>query len=51
MKISTQLFNQQQVKTFGKLTEDIQNLQAKIASGKNRCQLIASELMSFPSPP
>ena len=27
MKISTQLFNQQQVKTFGKLTEDIQNLQ------------------------
>ncbi len=35
MKISTQLFNQQQVKTFGKLTEDIQNLQAKIASGKN----------------
>ena len=35
MKVSTQLFNQQQVKTFGKLTEDIQNLQAKIASGKN----------------
>ena len=33
MKISTKLFNQQQVNTF-KLTENIQNLQSKISSGK-----------------
>ena len=35
MKISTKLFNQQQVNTFSKLTENIQNLQSKISSGKN----------------
>ena len=35
MKISTKLFNQQQVSTFSKLTENIQNLQSKISSGKN----------------
>ena len=34
MKISTKLFNQQQVNTFSKLTENIQNLQSKISSGK-----------------
>lgn len=34
MKISTKLFNQQQVSTFSKLTENIQNLQSKISSGK-----------------
>ena len=35
MKISTKLFNQQQVSTFSKLTEQIQSLQSKISSGKN----------------
>ena len=35
MKVSTKLFNQQQVNTFGKLTENIQSLQGKISSGKN----------------
>ena len=38
MKISTKLFNQQQVKTFTKLNEEIQNLQAKISSGKKFIQ-------------
>ena len=38
MKISTKLFNQQQVKTFSKLNEEIQNLQAKISSGKKFTQ-------------
>ena len=38
MKISTKLFNQQQVKTFSKLNEEIQSLQAKISSGKKFIQ-------------
>tara|TARA_Y100001935_G_C17302818_1_gene510372 strand:- start:205 stop:1476 length:1272 start_codon:yes stop_codon:yes gene_type:complete len=35
MKVSTKLFNQQQVKTFSNLTKDIQDIQNKISSGKN----------------
>ena len=38
MKISTKLFNQQQVSRFGKLNEEIQSLQNKISSGKNIVQ-------------
>ena len=38
MKISTQLFNKQQVDRFSKLNEEIQSLQNKIASGKNIIQ-------------
>ena len=38
MKISTKLFNQQQVSRFGKLNEDIQSLQNKISTGKNIVQ-------------
>lgn len=35
MQVSTKLFNQQSVNQFGKLTEEIQNLQAKVSTGKN----------------
>ena len=35
MKVSTKLFNQQQVSSFSKLTENIQNLQNKISAGKS----------------
>ena len=35
MKISNRLFNDQQIKQFSKQMEDIQNIQAKISSGKN----------------
>lgn len=38
MKVSTKLFNQQQVDRFGKLNEDIQSLQNKISTGKNIIQ-------------
>ena len=38
MKISTKLFNQQQVSRFGKLNEEIQSLQNKISTGKNIVQ-------------
>ena len=34
MQVSTKLFNDQQVRQFGKLTADIQQKQEKIASGK-----------------
>jgi len=34
MQVSTKLFNDQQIRQFGKLTEDIQQKQEKIASGK-----------------
>ena len=34
MQVSTKLFNDQQVRQFGKLTADIQEKQEKIASGK-----------------
>ncbi len=34
MQVSTKLFNNQQVRQFGKLTEDIQKKQEQIASGK-----------------
>ena len=34
MQVSTKLFNDQQIRQFGKLTEDIQEKQEKIASGK-----------------
>jgi len=35
MKISNKLFNDQQVRQFSKNMEDIQNVQARISSGKN----------------
>ncbi len=35
MQVSTKLFNQQAVNQFGKLTEQIQDLQAKVSTGKN----------------
>ena len=35
MKVSTKLFNEQQVRQFSSLNEDIQKLQDKISSGKN----------------
>ena len=38
MKVSTKLFNQQQVQKFSKLNEDIQSLQNKISTGKNILQ-------------
>ena len=38
MKVSTKLFNQQQVSRFGKLNEEIQSLQNKISTGKNIIQ-------------
>ena len=38
MKVSTSLFNKQQVESFSKLNEDIQSLQNKISSGKNIIQ-------------
>ena len=34
MQVSTKLFNDQQIRQFGKLTEDIQQKQEKISSGK-----------------
>ena len=38
MKVSTKLFNQQQVERFSKLNEDIQSLQNKVSTGKNIIQ-------------
>jgi flagellar hook-associated protein 3 FlgL len=38
LKVSTKLFNQQQVDGFGKLRENIQSLQNKISTGKNIIQ-------------
>ena len=38
MKVSTSLFNKQQVESFSKLNEDIQSLQNKISTGKNIIQ-------------
>jgi len=35
MKVSTKLFNEQQIRQFSSLNEDIQKLQDKISSGKN----------------
>ena len=35
MKVSTKLFNDQQIRQFSSLNEDIQKLQDKISSGKN----------------
>ncbi len=35
MKVSTKLFNQQQIRQFSSLNEDIQKLQDKISTGKN----------------
>ena len=35
MKVSTKLFNEQQVRQFSSLNEDIQKLQDRISSGKN----------------
>ena len=35
MKVSTKLFNQQSVNQFGKLTSEIQDLQAKVSTGKS----------------
>ena len=35
MKVSTKLFNQQQLKQFTKLNEEIQKTQNKISTGKN----------------
>jgi flagellar hook-associated protein 3 FlgL len=35
MKISTKLFNEQQIRQFSSLNEDIQKLQDRISSGKN----------------
>ena len=35
MKVSTKLFNEQQIRQFSSLNKDIQKLQDKIASGKN----------------
>jgi flagellar hook-associated protein 3 FlgL len=35
MQISTKLFNEQQVRQFGKLNENIQGLQERVASGNN----------------
>ena len=34
MQVSTKLFNDQQIRQFGKLTADIQQKQEKISSGK-----------------
>ena len=35
MKVSTKLFNEQQIRQFSSLNKDIQKLQDKISSGKN----------------
>ena len=35
MEISTKLFNQKAVKQFSQMNEDIQNLQNRVATGKN----------------
>ena len=35
MQVSTKLFNQQSVNQFGKLTNEIQDLQAKVSTGKS----------------
>ena len=35
MKVSTKLFNQQQLKQFNSLNEEIQKTQNKISTGKN----------------
>ena len=35
MQVSTKLFNQQSVNQFGKLTSEIQDLQAKVSTGKS----------------
>ena len=35
MKVSTKLFNQQQLKQFSSLNEEIQKTQNKISTGKN----------------
>ena len=35
MKVSTKLFNQQQLKQFSSTTEEIQDLQSRISTGEN----------------
>ena len=35
MEVSTKLFNAQAIKNFGKINEEIQDTQARIASGKS----------------
>ena len=35
MKVSTKLFNEQQIRQFSSLNADIQKLQDRISSGKN----------------
>ena len=35
MEVSTKLFNAQAIKNFGKINEQIQDTQARIASGKS----------------
>ena len=35
MKVSTKLFNEQQIRQFSSLNGDIQKLQDRISSGKN----------------
>ena len=41
MKVSTKLFNEQQIRQFSNLNSDIQKLQDKISTGKNI--LVASD--------
>ena len=35
MKVSTKYFNQNQIDSFGKMNKEIQNVQERIASGRN----------------
>ena len=42
MQVSTKLFNDQQIRQFGKLTADIQQKQEKIASLFDKIQFLAA---------
>ena len=42
MKVSTKLFNQQQLKQFTSLNEEIQKTQNKISTGKNLSSVFVS---------
>ena len=48
MQVSTKLFNNQQIRQFGKLTEDIQKKQEQIASGKAILRASDDPLLLFP---
>ena len=47
MQVSTKLFNDQQVRQFGKLTADIQQKQEKLLQEKPFCALLMTQLPRY----